>query len=423
MEKYDVLKIKKSKLFGQVKLSGAKNSILRLLAASIMTTERIVINNFPKGQLDVKLHVEMLRALGKECLIQNDNLFISQNQKLLTNLDWNKRSIRNTLLILGALLTRYGKGRVPLPGGCEIGKNDGIRKYDLHVMVMKQFGATVWEEGNYLCAEFEKNRNENVKVDLPIRSTGATENSIIIACLSHGTTEIWNPHIRPEIIDLINFLNSMGAHIKVFGQEHIEIKGVASLNGTIHSVIPDNVEALTWLVGGAITGGEIEIFDFPYSHLEVPLIFLKDSGVKIYENSNSLIVKGSKCYPMEISTGPYPGINSDMQPLLAIYSSMAQGESRFVDLRFPGRYGYVYELEKLGVKTEIVGNLLKIYGGNKLVGSSVRALDLRAGAALALAGFTAEGETIINDAWQISRGYDKFLEKISNLEGHAEWIL
>jgi len=404
--------VENSRLEGAVSLSGAKNSILRLLAASLLTDELIQINNYPQDILDAQIHVQMLEKLGKECFVNNELITIKENKNISTTLKWEERSIRNTLLILGALVARYGEGKVPLPGGCKLGD----RKYDLHEMLLREMGAEVWTENNYLCASAPK-RLQGADIYLSIRSTGATENAIICGTLAEGVTRIWGPHIRPEIIDLINFLKIMGAKIRVFGQEHVEIEGVESVSVAQYSAIPDNMEAITWFIASVITGGDIEILGFPYQDLEVPLIFLRESGAKFYRGENSLIVRGGKPYPIDISTGPYPGINSDMQPLFAVYGVCARGESRIVDLRFPGRYAYAEELEKMGAQYKIGENLLKIHGGNKLHGAITRAVDLRAGIALVLAGLTAVGETIIEDAWQIDRGYNRLAEKLLSLGG------
>ncbi|WP_448249755.1 UDP-N-acetylglucosamine 1-carboxyvinyltransferase [Thalassotalea agariperforans] len=405
-----------AQLNGTVKVSGAKNSVLRLMAASILSEESITLKNYPATLLDAQVHKDMLEVLGKKCTIKNDNeIIISEASGIKNKLEWDGRSIRNTLLILGSLVTRTGYGAVPLPGGCSIGGGDGDRAYDLHVMLLRALGAKVWDENGYLCAEAPSGGLVGADIRLPIRSTGATENAILAGALANGITRIWNPHVRPEILDLIDMLNSMGAKITVYGQEHIEVIGQEGLFGTVHAVIPDNVEALTWLVGASVTDGEVEILDFPYQHLDVPLIYLQESGAKFYRHNNSMIVKGSKCYPLELSTGPYPGINSDMQPILAVYSGKANGQSKFVDLRFPGRYGYASELNKMGLKSRTDGNMLIVDGGQPLIGTTVKALDLRAGIALALAGLFAEGETHIQDAWQITRGYDRFVEKMTSL--------
>lgn len=405
------LKINKAKLEGVVKVSGAKNSSLRLLAASLLTDETVELYNFPNGLLDVQVHLDMLKVLGKEYSKVGDYVKITENSLTsTTTLKWDERSIRNTLLILGALTARFGEGRVPLPGGCKLGE----RKYDLHVMLLEKLGAKVWEEDDYLCAK-STGRFIGTDIYLSMRSTGATENAIICGSLAKGTTTVWNPHIRPEILDLIDMLKKMGAKIEVFGQKCIQITGCEKLNTVKHSVIPDNMEALTWAIGSVITGGDVEILDFPFEHLEIPLVYLRESGMKFYKGKNSLLVRGGKPYPIEISTGPYPGINSDMQPLFALYGAMSKGESKIIDLRFPGRYGYAEELAKMGMKYDVKGDLLKIHGGTQLIGNKVKALDLRAGISLLLAGLTAEGETTIEDAWQIERGYEALESKLFNL--------
>ena len=411
------IKVSKSTLEGTVKVSGAKNSVLRLLAASILTDEPVTLSNYPSSLLDAQIHVGMLDVLGKECkLIDNETLQINSRGKTESSLVWDDRSIRNTLLILGALTAKTGYGSVPLPGGCKLGD----RSFNLHEMLLKRLGAEVWQEGDNLCARAPKGGLVGADIHLSIRSTGATENAIICGTLAKGTTRIWNPHIRPEILDLIAFLKTMGAKINVYGQEHIEIIGVEGLSGTHYTVMPDNMEAITWLVAAVMTKGDIEIQHFPMRDLEVAMIHLRESGAKFYQGEDSLIVRGGTPYPIEISTGPHPGINSDVQPILAAYAACAKGESRIIDLRFPGRYGYALEMAKMGLDYQIEGNLLKINGNAGLLkGNTVRALDLRAGAALALCGLVAEGETIIEEAWQIERGYNDFLIKLNQLNGNA----
>lgn len=406
--------VRRSRLIGSVRVSGAKNSALRLLAASLLTDQKVEIDNYPADILDAKIHVQMLEALGKSCEIEGDKITITEAGRIRTALDWKTRSIRNTLLILAALVAREGEGRVPLPGGCRIGE----RKYDLHEMVLRRLGAEVWTEDNMLCAK-AKGRLKGADIHLPIRSTGATENAIISGTLAEGTTRVWNPHVRPEILDLISFLRKMGSRISVYGQEHIEVQGIEHCFDVKHTVIADNMEAMTWIIASVVTNGDIEIQGFPFEHLEVPLVFLRESGTRFYRGKDSMIVRGGKCYPVDISTGPYPGINSDMQPLFAIYGFCADGESRIIDLRFPGRYSYAYEIGKMGGQFEIRGDLLCIFGGRSLVGAEVKAVDLRAGAALTLAGLTASGETVIEEGWQINRGYSRFLEKLISLNG---WI-
>lgn len=411
MDTLNKILIQPSRIEGELKISGAKNSVLRILAASILTSEEIVLENYPSSLLDAKVHVEMLESLGKECQINGEMLSIKERNPIVDFLDYEGRSIRNTLLILGALTARMGKGSVPLPGGCKLGD----RKYDLHVMLLTALGAKVWESEDHLYAEAPEGGLIGADIFLPIRSTGATENAIICGTLAKGKTRVWNPHIRPEIIDLIKFLKKMGADIEIRGQESIIINGKDGLLGCQHCIMPDNIEALTWLVGCVVTNGDLLLHDFPFEHLEVPLIYLRESGVKIYKEGSAAIIRGGDVFPVDLSTGPYPGINSDMQPILAVLGAVAKGRSHIIDLRFPGRYGYMEELSKMGVEYKISDNLLEIEGGKSLYGCEVNALDLRAGAALLLAGLIAKGETTITNAWQIERGYNELILKLASL--------
>lgn len=412
-----ILTVRPSRLEGIVTVSGAKNSVLRLLAASLLTSERIVLDNYPDGLLDAQVHVGMLEVLGKRCTVDAGTLTIEEVTIPPSELVWDGRSIRNTLLILGALVARTGAGSVPLPGGCDLGG----RGYDLHELVLTRLGARVYGRDGRLYAEAPQGLR-GAEIVLPLRSTGATENALMAASLAQGTTLLWNPHIRPEILDLCDFLRAMGAIITVYGQESIEITGAKNLNGVSRRVMPDNMEAMTWLVGSLITGGDVEIRDFPFDDLEVPLIFLRESGARIFRDGSTAIVRSGRPYPVEISTGPYPGINSDMQPLFAALGACARGESRIVDLRFVGRYAYLEEFAKMGVESFVREGTAHIHGTQALRGNAVRALDLRAGAALALLGLRADGETRIADAWQIERGYDKFLEKARGLNANMTYI-
>jgi len=406
--------VRQSKLEGKVSISGAKNSALRLLAASILTDDDITLQNYPATLSDAQIHVEMLKRLGKHCDIAADKITISYAGELKEDLQWEGPSIRNTLLIFGALLARKGKAKVPLPGGCSLGD----RKYDLHQMLLEKLGAKIWEENGCLCGEASHGLT-GAEINLPIRSTGATENTIIAGSLAKGTTILWGPHIRPEIIELVNFMRSMGAKIDVYGQESIHIQGVDVLNGTNYVVMPDNMEAITYLIGAVITRGDVEIENFPYRHLEVPLIHLRESGARFFRGEDTLIVRGSKNYPVEISTGPYPAINSDMQPLFAVYGICARGQSRVTDLRFPDRFGYAEELKKLGAELYVRDNMLIIEGGRPLKANNVTALDLRCGAMLVLAGLVSEGTTTILNANQIERGYENIELKMQALGGNV----
>lgn len=407
-----LLTLRPSRLEGRVRVSGAKNSVLRLLAASLLTSETITLANYPAGLLDAIVHVGMLEQLGKSCSIVDGVLRIEEASAPPSDLMWQGRSIRNTLLILGALVARTGAGSVPLPGGCNLGD----RKYDLHELVLRSLGAEVWEKDGRLYAH-APNGLTGGDIILPLRSTGATENALIAGSLARGRTTLWNPHIRPEILDLAEFLRKMGAKVEVNGQESIVIEGAQQLDGVTHRVMPDNMEALTWLIGSVMTDGDVEIEDFPAADLEVPLIFLRDSGARIFLDRGTAIVRSGRPYPVEISTGPYPGINSDMQPLFAAMGACARGESKVVDLRFADRYAYLDEFAKMGIRSSVSNGTARISGTSEISGAHVKALDLRTGAALALLGLVAKGETQISDAWQIERGYDDFIAKLRMLGG------
>ncbi len=404
-----------SQLEGEVSISGAKNSVLKLQTATILTDDEVVISNFPHTLSDAIIHTEMLTALGKECTVDNIEQVLTVKGSInTTELNWDGRSIRNTLLMLGALLSKHSEGSVPLPGGCKLGE----RKYDIHVNIWKAFGAQVTESDTHLIAKIDGNRLKACDFTLPMRSTGATENAIICASLAQGVTNIWNPHIRPEIIDLINMLNTMGAKILVRGQERIIIEGVEKLKGTSYRTIPDNMEALTWTIASAVTGGNIHIKNYPFEHLTVPLEFLRESGCNIYQNKNNAVVTNCTPLPFEISTGPYPGINSDMQPLFAVLAACSYGSSKIVDLRFLGRYAYAEEFSKMGVDCNESELILQINGKGResLHGANVCASDLRAGIALSLMGMAAKsGVTTIENAWQIERGYCDFYKKLTTL--------
>lgn len=403
--------ISPSELNGEVFISGAKNAVLRHLAASILSDEKVYLSNYPSNMLDVLIHEEMLAALGKK-ISKSEGMICIDGTVETPNLIWDKRSIRNTLLILGALLAKRGEGRVPLPGGCSLGD----RKYDIHVGLMEAMGAKVWQEDNYLCAKVD-GRLKACNYVLPIRSTGATENAIIMASLAEGTSRIWNPHIRPEILDLIALINKMGAKISVNGQESIIIEGVSKLNREVnHCALSDNMQALTYLIAGAIAGKELLIHNFPFNDLEIPLLFLRFSGLNYFQNERDVIVRKCNLFPVDISTGPYPGINSDMQPLFAVWGALSKGTSTITDLRFVGRYGYAEEFAKMGVKSSVDSNRLIIYGGNTIRGGeTVTALDLRAGAALLLLSLVADSPTRINDFWMIERGYDNLVATLTNI--------
>lgn len=409
-----IYKISPSKLEGEVTISGAKNSVLRLLAASLLTKEKVTLLNSPNNILDVILHIDMLRALGKKVNVIESTLVIEENNfDISDHLIWTKRSIRNTVLIAGSLLARLGSARVPLPGGCDLGD----RKIDLHLMIFEKFGAKYRFEKDDLVLTSE-NRLQGCDIYLPIRSTGATENALICATLANGTTRIYNPHVRPEILDLIKFLKSIGARIYISGQDYIEIIGTENSEKSIHhEVIPDNVEALTWMMLAIMHKSYFKIHKFPYNHLIVPIQFLREGNSIFSMKDDTLIIKGEGATSYEIATGPFPGINSDLQPVFAAYAMFTEGTSVIHDLRFHNRFQYIDELRKLNGTISRKGTTVKIAAHNNYKNSRVKATDLRGGVCVAMCGSLMKGEMIIDEAFHIERGYNNFVSKFKSLGG------
>ncbi|MGJ3628248.1 hypothetical protein AB5I41_17220 [Sphingomonas sp. MMS24-JH45] len=311
----------------------------------------------------------------------------------VSDLEWNGRSIRNTLLILGALLARTGAASVPMPGGCDLGD----RRRPTCTMVLTKLGAKVWYEGERLFAE-APNGLTGADIVLPLRSTGATENALIAGSLARGTTRLWNPHIRPEILDLARFLERMGAKITVYGRNRFEIAGATALDGISHRVMPDNMEAMTWLIGSVITGGDVEIHDFPAEDLEVPLIFLRESEGRAC-SATATWRSCVRAAPIRWKSPPAP-IPASIPTCSRCSPRWARARAAnraIVDLRFAGRYAYLEEFAKMGVESEVRGDTAHIRGCDLLRGANVRALDLRAGAALAMLGLVADGTTRITE--------------------------
>ncbi|WP_281612509.1 UDP-N-acetylglucosamine 1-carboxyvinyltransferase [Flammeovirga sp. SubArs3] len=421
-----IYKITPSKLNGTVNVSGAKNSALRLLAASILTDRDVTLENNPNELLDVKIHVEMLEALGKNISIEEDRILI-KDESFNNELVWNKRSIRNTVLIAGALFARSGYASVPLPGGCQLGD----RKIDIHLDIFEKFGAKIkFETGETNDTLMLTKETELVGQDihLPIRSTGATENSILIGSLAKGTTRIFNPHVRPEVLDLLDLVSKMGAKVEVFGQDYIQITGIGGqstpITPIVHEVVPDNVEAITWLMMAIVNKSKMEIKNFPYAHLVVPMQFLLEgnSGISFDEASQTLSVDGKNATSFEIATGPYPGINSDMHPIFAAYGTFAMSNSVVTELRFFDRFQYLEEMAKLGANIVQDKNTITISGNIKVKSETVRATDLRGGMAVLMLLNEGTETATITEAFQIERGYNNFVTKFNALGGQLEKV-
>lgn len=409
-----------NRLEGTVALSGAKNSALKAVCASILASGQIRLFNMPTKMQDVRKQINLLKTVGAKVCIDNDMVTIDSSTINEWDVHCNEdESVRTTLLMLGSLLGRFGKARVPLPGGCKIGE----RKYDLHIYALERLGARIRvTDDGFLVAECDGLKG--TEIEFPIRTTGGTENAMIAASLAKGVTTIKNAHTRPEVTDLANFLNAMGAKIRIVGSGWIEVEGVDGLYGTNYRIIPDGVEALTFIIASAVTGGDVEVLDCPLYLLEVPMVYLRESGVRFHKGDESVRVTANrKLTALDISTGPYPGINSDFQPLFAAYATKAQGISRITDIRFKDRFDYISELLKMGASISREGNTITIVGGRGLKGSCVNAHDLRAGAALLIAALFAEGKTEIDNVYQIDRGYEAIEEKLRKIGANTERAL
>lgn len=402
------------KLSGQVKISPAKNSVLKLMAASILADGKVIINPAPRI-FDVLVMAELLSSLGADVKFTDKRIEIISEIKRF-EADYNLVSkMRASILVLGPLLARYGKAKVALPGGCNIGH----RKIDLHLEGLKALGADISYESGFIVAKAGKLKGAHI--NLPIPSVGATENILMAACLADGVTVIENAAREPEIVDLANFLNKMGARITGAGTSRIEVEGVRELKGTFHKPIPDRIEAGTFIMAALITGSEIEVKDVEPEHLSYVLKKLEESGARLEVGSDFVrVLKTEKLHGIDVATFPYPGFPTDLQPIIMALLTLAQGVSVITENIFDNRFLHAEELMRMGAKIEINGKHAIVYGVERLFGVPVKAMDLRGGAALVVAAIAAEGMTEVYDAYHILRGYEGFPEKLRNLGAQIE---
>lgn len=402
---------------GLVKVSGAKNSATRLLAASLLTSEPIRISNFPTQLVDAKAKMNFIRQLGASINVDEDReeLEIVAHNVSSKNIKDYDLPIRTTYLLAGGQLVRDQSAHIPYPGGCKI----GARGYDLHIMVWEKLGCIVEEKEHYIEI---KGQLKGGIIDFPISTVGGTENALICASVAVGETEIHNAYITPEVEDLISFLTKMGANIQAFGNSMIKVQGVGGLlRGTSYNVMLDRIEALTWIVFAAITGGTIKVEGVPFEQMEIPLLHLKDCGIDLYRNSDTVLMTpdclmGEHIQPFELACGTHPGIISDMQPFYTLLGMKAQGKSRIFDYRYPERILYAHELNKF-CEGSVIGESGKITtnGIATMKAANVASTDLRGSMAQIMAAFCAEGETTVTDIQMAMRGYNKLAEKMASL--------
>lgn len=405
-------------LQGKVRISGAKNAALPILAASILSTEDVYLEDVPELK-DVEIMCEVLRSLGVKVEKTGKNTLVINGRGLNNCVtDYNlMNKMRASFLVMGPLLARMGRTVNSLPGGCNIGS----RPIDLHLKGFNLLGAKVTEDEAAISAVAEELQGTTIYLDFP--SVGATENIMMAATLAKGETYIENAAMEPEIVDLSNFLRKMGAKVQGAGTSTIRIKGVDELKGARHQIIPDRIEAGTFMVAAAMTGGDVLVENVISSHMKPVIAKLIESGAEVIEDEESVRVIGGKdLKPIKIKTLPYPGFPTDMQAQFMALMTKLKGENIVLETVFENRFMHANELVKMGANIKCEDREAVIIGGTPLKGAKVKATDLRAGAALILAGLTASGTTEIGDIFHIDRGYEDIEMKFRNLGANIERV-
>ncbi len=399
-------------LRGEIHISGSKNAALSIIAASIMTEERIVLENIPHLE-DVTTMIRLIAGMGVSVTLADDNKLILDSSKIrnfLAPYDLVK-TMRASILVLGPLIARFGEASVSLPGGCAI----GARPVNLHLDGLKAMGADVEINEGYICAKAKKLKGAHFSFS-PVSVTG-TANLMMAGVLAEGQTILENAATEPEVINLGDFLLKMGAKIKGLGTRKITIDGVNKLSSTEHKIIPDRIETGTFLVAAAITKGSVLLKKTQPEHLQSVLDLLRQTGAVIFfeEDTIELTMNLTNIKPADFTTQPYPGIPTDMQAQLMVLNAIAPGNSIVVETIFENRFMHVLELQRMGADISLSGNTAYITGVKKLQSAPVMATDLRASAALVLAGLVADGETHIDRIYHIDRGYECIERKLSLL--------
>ncbi len=402
-----------TRVSGEIAVHGAKNSALPLLAATLLGKTPTVLHNCPKLS-DVFAASRILTYLGCKCTRENDSVIVDTTN--LTHFEVSDelmREMRSSIVFLGAILGRLGRCRLSFPGGCELGP----RPIDLHISALRQMGAVIKEEYGVLdCSVPKELKGATISLSFP--SVGATENIILAAVLAKGDTVIRNAAREPEIVDLANFLNTCGAKIRGYGESTIYITGVDEIYGCDYTVMPDRIVAATYIGAAAITNGELCINNICEKDLESVIPIYEEMGCSLYAYKNKLFINAAR--PLKsvktIRTMPYPGFPTDVQAIIMACLCKAKGTSVIVETIFENRYKHVGELMRMGADIKVEGKVAIVQGVDQLYGAQVCATDLRGGAALVLAGLSAEGQTIIDDTRHIDRGYES-IEKNFGLIG------
>lgn len=405
-------------LVGEVEIGGAKNAALAILAAAIMTDETVLIENLPDVR-DINVLLEAMRQIGAQVeRLDRHTAKINGSNIGGYSVDYEYiKKIRASYYLLGALLGKYKKAEVPLPGGCNIGS----RPIDQHLKGFRALGAEVKIEYGSIMAEAARLHGSHIYLD--VVSVGATINIMMAAAMAEGNTVLENAAKEPHVVDVANFLNSMGANIKGAGTDVIRIKGVEKLHSTEYSIIPDQIEAGTFMFAAAATRGDVTVKNVIPKHLEATTSKLLEIGCEIEELDDAVRVVCSKgLRSTNVKTLPYPGFPTDMQPQITATLALAKGSSIVTESIFENRFKYVDELARMGANIKVEGNTAIIDGVERYTGARVSSPDLRAGAALVIAGLAADGITIVDDIHYIERGYERFDEKLRSLGAEMEKV-
>ena len=408
---------KSNPLNGSVRIDGAKNAVLPIIAATLLAKGKSVLREVPNLK-DVHVISDLLRHLGAEVEYEGTTLTVDATNLTTYDAPYELvRKMRASFLVMGPLLARFNQTKISMPGGCAI----GTRPIDLHLKGFKALGADVVMDHGFVEAKTDKLVGSKLYLDFP--SVGATENIMMAAVLAEGTTIIENAAEEPEIVDLANFLNEMGADVKGAGTNTIRIKGVKELTATEHDVIPDRIEAATFMVAAAMTKGDITVENVILEHLKPVTAKLREAGCEIIEMDNAIRVIGpEKLKAIDIKTLPHPGFPTDVQAQFMAMLTVSKGTGVVIETVFENRFMHVAEFNRMGANIKIEGRSAIVEGVEKLYGAKVNATDLRAGAALILCGLIAEGETEIGEIYHIQRGYVDIDKKITALGGNIEII-
>ncbi len=400
------------KLNGTIRISGAKNAALPLMCASLLTNDPLELDNMPVSLRDIRTLGEVLKYLGVAVAIDNGRArlhLVADNVSGTTAPYDLVRKMRASVLVLGPLLARFGQAKVSLPGGCAIGS----RPVDLHIKGLEAMGATITIADGYIYASAPEGL-KGADFVFPKVSVGATENLMMAASLATGTTRLINAAMEPEIGDLAECLNKMGAKITGIGTSELVIEGVPSLSGTVHSVLPDRIETGTFLMAVAMTGGDVLLENTCFKHLQSLVALLRSAGVSIEQTDKGVRVahNGDRLHGFDVMTEPHPGFPTDLQAQIMALMTIGSGAGMVTETVFENRFMHVPELCRMGASITAQGNSAIIRGVEKLKGAPVMATDLRASVALVLAGLVADGETVVNRIYHLDRGYENIAEKL-----------